>query len=352
MRFTYLDGIRGVAALLVLARHWNPLLGFDFQHSYLAVDVFFLLSGFVIAHAYDSKLQSGMLSATDFMAIRFARLYPVYALALAIALMLAIIRLIAKAETPEMFFEWLTAGMLAAAFIPFSITGTTVLFPLNICFWSLTMELGANAAYAYTRKNLTGHVLLAIAAVSASAVVGITLSTGTADHGAFFNPASVMGGIARCIFGITAGLLMYRHRHFLAPIARVIPPWLSFIIVAVVLMAPSPDGYAALHDLISIFVLIPVAVIGAAASEPKSALLNRAMVALGISSYPIYLLHVPVGTVLLKVTPAIRGWELPVGLIAVAALFMISLQLDKRFDMPVRSWLRTRVIGWTRRASA
>src|SRR4051812_33009270 len=76
--FIALDGLRGVAALVVIVMHrgrwWYPQGGF-LGHGYLAVDFFFLLSGFVIAFAYDSRLSAGM-SAWRFMGLRLIRLYP------------------------------------------------------------------------------------------------------------------------------------------------------------------------------------------------------------------------------------------------------------------------------------
>jgi peptidoglycan/LPS O-acetylase OafA/YrhL len=60
--FYTIDGLRGIAALLVVCRHIVPLHGgkLNFQSSYLAVEMFFLFSGFVIAHAYDKRFAAGM----------------------------------------------------------------------------------------------------------------------------------------------------------------------------------------------------------------------------------------------------------------------------------------------------
>src|SRR4051794_20912274 len=87
-KFLALDGIRGVAALFVLTLHVSHYFGFSFVRSYLAVDVFFMLSGFVIAHAYDSRLAARSLTAREFMGVRIARLYPMYLLS---ALLCAVI---------------------------------------------------------------------------------------------------------------------------------------------------------------------------------------------------------------------------------------------------------------------
>ncbi|MFX8945840.1 acyltransferase family protein, partial [Acinetobacter baumannii] len=59
--FATLDGLRGVAALLVVYHHEHlaGIVGAP-AGAYLAVDLFFLMSGFVIAHAYEARLEQGL----------------------------------------------------------------------------------------------------------------------------------------------------------------------------------------------------------------------------------------------------------------------------------------------------
>ena len=76
--YATLDGIRGIAAALVAMRHAGALFpGWDFPNSGLAVDLFFVISGFVVASAYDRRLADG-LTLGAFMRIRLIRLYPLY----------------------------------------------------------------------------------------------------------------------------------------------------------------------------------------------------------------------------------------------------------------------------------
>jgi peptidoglycan/LPS O-acetylase OafA/YrhL len=77
-RFDVLDGLRGVAALCILIHHWAQCVGASagfLGHAYLAVEFFFLLSGFVISNAYEHKLMQAM-SFRRFVLIRVIRLYP------------------------------------------------------------------------------------------------------------------------------------------------------------------------------------------------------------------------------------------------------------------------------------
>jgi peptidoglycan/LPS O-acetylase OafA/YrhL len=81
--FRTLDGIRGIAATIVMTRHLPEMFGrLTFPRCYLAVDLFFVLSGFVIANAYGARLASGM-GLAEFMRIRFIRFFPFYILAFA-----------------------------------------------------------------------------------------------------------------------------------------------------------------------------------------------------------------------------------------------------------------------------
>ncbi|HEX7694251.1 MAG TPA: acyltransferase family protein, partial [Sphingomonas sp.] len=87
-RFVVLDGMRGLAALSVVALHTAQY--FPSQtgpaRAYLAVDFFFMLSGFVMAHAYGDKLRAG-LTIKGFAEIRLARLYPMIFLGVTLGLL-------------------------------------------------------------------------------------------------------------------------------------------------------------------------------------------------------------------------------------------------------------------------
>ena len=87
-RFGALDGLRGVAAVIVVLHHLgNERLGpFNPTFGYIAVDLFFALSGFVIALNYDHRFAGGM-TVKEFMLKRVLRLYPLYAAGLLLSLL-------------------------------------------------------------------------------------------------------------------------------------------------------------------------------------------------------------------------------------------------------------------------
>jgi peptidoglycan/LPS O-acetylase OafA/YrhL len=85
-RFGTLDGLRGVAVMVVVLYHAGIIFGaWISRFGYLAVDLFFALSGFVLSHAYDNRFVGGMRVA-EFLYLRVVRLYPLYFLGLVLGL--------------------------------------------------------------------------------------------------------------------------------------------------------------------------------------------------------------------------------------------------------------------------
>lgn len=110
--FMGLDGLRGVAALIVVIYHrrfW--VAGFEDWHGYLAVDFFFLPSGFVISHAYGGRLASGQLSPDRFAVARVIRLYPLIVLGAVLGTVSFVIEGVQK--------SWLGLGLRALDALPF-----------------------------------------------------------------------------------------------------------------------------------------------------------------------------------------------------------------------------------------
>ena len=80
-RYEILDGLRGVAALMVVVFHLSEAFSYDpvfkhLNHGYLCVDFFFVLSGFVIGYAYEERMRSGVMNRWDFLKTRLIRLQP------------------------------------------------------------------------------------------------------------------------------------------------------------------------------------------------------------------------------------------------------------------------------------
>jgi peptidoglycan/LPS O-acetylase OafA/YrhL len=167
--FVILDGLRGIAAAAVVSVHARlffhsvaaygsvpdaagllPTTG-PLSEAYLAVDFFFILSGFVLAHAYGEKLKDGM-SLWRFMGIRLIRLYPLHLLALSLALWPYLTLRATSLHAGTIAVQMLTALF----FLPSPATdGEGSLFPMNGPVWSLLFELIANGLFALLIPLLT-----------------------------------------------------------------------------------------------------------------------------------------------------------------------------------------------------
>lgn len=273
-RFRTLDGLRGVAAIAVMLFHAESIAPVAMPGGYLAVDLFFVLSGFVIATAYLPKLAD--LGPIGFGKVRFARLYPMYFGGIVVGAMGAF----GLAALGGASFEPWSA--LAALFLlPWPNPGH--LFPTNPPAWSLFYEALVNAALAMVHRWLRPVTLLAILLVTAAALTWIALDMRMIFLGAFW--PGWWHGLIRAIFSFTAGIALT----FLPRTNLRLTRWwtLALPLVVLFIFAAAPADRAWL-DLLSILFLFPAIVwLGAQAELPLSPLFD----ALGNASYPLYCIH-------------------------------------------------------------
>lgn len=340
-KFAVLDGMRGLAALLVLTRHTEAYWGapwLSHNHSYLAVDLFFVLSGFVISHAYAQPLREGRLSAGRFMLIRWIRLWPLHALGAALGAALVVSK---DLYAPGV---WVLPLVLMLLFLPSRIPETgNGLFELNPPGWSLFYEMAVNLAYALTHRWMTHRVLVAVLVVSGAGVLATGLYNGSLDIGFTWSMRSLAGGTLRAVFGIFLGIGL--HRLYLARQRR--PgagpgPWALCAAVTALLLVPRIEGLGSAVDLLAVFVVFPACVyLGARAAVDGFSVKLFAL--LGLLSYPVYVLHVPLGALLEDALAAPLAPYAPLaGVLFAAALVALAWALDRWFDQPVRRFL-TRV---------
>lgn len=342
-RFHLLDGLRGLAAFAVILDHVpSATLAALTPGRYLAVDFFFVLSGYVLAHAYGRALADG-LSPLAFMRMRFARLYPLYLL----GLLLALAVLLAQRLAGWTDLPWTEIAVVAGAgflFLPmppaFGWT-TGHLYPLNGPAWSLFFELVANLAYALVARFLTPAVLAVLLPVA-----GIATLVGVINHdtpGPGWLWPHFGAGLSRVAFGFFAGVCLYRFRERLA--APAVVWWIPVLIFAGMVMVPAPDGWRNVFDAAAAIAVAPLVVwLGANAKIPAiyEAFCDR----LGRLSFGVYILHVPVMAAL-GLAMALAGWLPPFGfahVLLVAGLAAAGAALADRFwDKPLRRLLSR---GW------
>jgi|CXWL01.1.fsa_nt_gi peptidoglycan/LPS O-acetylase OafA/YrhL len=344
-RFVTLDGMRGLAALAIITDHVDsPFFNAALPGRYLAVDFFFVLSGFVLSHVYGRRLADG-LSALAFMRARFIRLYPLYLVGLlAGAALTAILVLKGWNDASWGDIAAATALGLVMAPTPEAISPSIYnIYPFDGPAWSLFFELIANLAFGLVFLRLTKSVLAGILVLGAVGVGWVGLHFGELAGG--FNADNFIAGFPRVTFGFFAGVLV--HRLYLKHPAPALPPLAAFAALLAVFAVPAQGAWRALFDVLAALLIFPVLVAVCADSSPRGAL-ARAASALGALSYGVYILHVPVRdwlrTVLAVLAP---GVELP-GIAMVASVAALTVAaaalLHVVYDEPVRRWLSRRLV--------
>lgn len=342
-RFAFLDGIRGMAAIFVLMRHASDFWNFFPFRSHLAVDLFFILSGFVIAHAYDEKLHSQTISLQKFVLIRLIRLYPVFLLSLAVCVLFLMVKIFtAESLDVTKLNQSIQTIILTVFFLPAYISGNPRLFPINGPYWSLFFELIVNGIYARFRPWLNNTILFCIVLISGSMVIWAALQHGNLDIGFEWNYLSLWAGFSRAMFGIFLGLMLYRQQNFLIQqFGKMCSPWLTFPIIAIILASPSLGNWDALLDLLAILVIFPLSVLIASQAVPTR--FENILLILGSASYPIYVLHQPMSDWFREQLPdlPLAPWS---GILFTLLMIALSLMIEKFYDLPVRRWLIQRFL--------
>lgn len=344
--FALLDGLRGVAAILVVIRHDPNLFGIrpGSVETHLAVDLFFVLSGFVLAHAYEERIRDG-LAPSAFLRIRVIRLYPLYALGLALTVAVALLAF-AVGQGPGFSGPALAASTLFAALMlptpPAFSAAPVAIFPLNAPSWSIFFELVANMAFFYGLSALSPRRLAAIVALAFAGLCAVALQAGDLDIGFYWR--DVQSGLIRVMFAFPVGVLLYR-RWIVRPHAALGNAGAlgCLGLLTVLLVLPVPAAVKPFYDVLVAACAFPVLVYVAAAVEPGPRLRALCLKA-GAVSYPLYILHAPcvawveaVGRRMPGLADRIAApWS---GLLFLGALVGASLVLIRTFDMPARRWL-------------
>ena len=281
-RIALLDGLRGLCALLIVFFHFHMLGGDDrHNHAYLAVDVFFLLSGFVVASAYESRLKSGA-GVGWFFSVRMARLYPLYLFGLVLGALLAL--------------PFQPAPAVGAAFargllvLPGRLPGSTDLYALNLVFWSLGAELVINLAYGAGGFRLPSRALAAICVPCALGLFVVGAVHGDCNLGADATALDLATAGLRAGFAFPVGVLVYRWAGVIKLRVGSISP--GILISAVIILLTSPLRAPA-YDPIVITLALPLLFVAFVAAPAVPAAAARACDLLGRLSYPLYVCHYP-----------------------------------------------------------
>ena len=325
-RFAALDGLRAAAALGVLAYHvadWSGRPG-RFAHGYLAVDFFFCLSGFVLAHGFERR-RIGWLA---YLRIRVVRIWPLLVLSTVIGAVLT------PRHSPP-FWPNLARGLLLIPRLGHPAEWTfPSLFPFNPPAWSLCLEVMVSALW-FPLRRLPDLGLMAIVLLSGAVMLWVALGLHGVETG--WDQATFWLGVVRATFSFSLGWACWRYRA-LAPKPRLLVP--AVVLLAVLVMPIAP--WNGLYDFTCVTVIFPVLVM-MGAHDPKGAAGALCRTA-GDLSYPLYALHWATWAVMLRLYP--DGWKtlLPVwfDVLAMVVTPAVAWAALRFYDAPARRRLARR----------
>ena len=183
-RYEILDGLRGVAALIVLCYHHFDIYGTGspvtaiFNHGYLAVDFFFILSGFVIGYAYDDRWDR--MTMWGFLKRRITRLHPLIVFSSFTGALLSyygmsdFFPMIKDAHVGQVLLLVVLGALMIPVTPVMDIRGWNEQYPLNGNAWSLLFEYCANIMYALFIRRFSKLLLVVFVALSALLTLNLT----------------------------------------------------------------------------------------------------------------------------------------------------------------------------------
>lgn len=342
--YPILDGLRGTAAILVvvfhlLEAHFPVYADHPIHHGYLAVDFFFLLSGFVVGYAYDERW--GRMSAGEFFKIRLVRLHPLVVLGVligAIGFWLdPYTNLGAKVGLPKLIGVMLIGFTLLPS--P-DVRGWGETHSLDGPCWSLLQEYLANLLYALVGRRLSRVGLWLLVGASAGALTWVATGRGDVATGWGYDSFGI--AITRMMYPFFAGLLLFRAGRLVrVPFAY---PLLS-LALAVLFCLPT-FKYNGLYEAACIILAFPL-IVAAGAGGQVSGAWARVCNFLGALSYPLYLTHyalIYVYTAWVATQKPPPAQSIPVAVGTFVLCLLLAYVSLKGYDEPVRAWLRQKLL--------
>ena len=366
-RYEILDGLRGVAAAIVLLYHHFEVNGLGLttspiNHGYLAVDFFFILSGYVVGYAYDDRWNR--MSTWTFFKRRLVRLHPMIVLSTLVGLLFFyfgtgdMFPLVSETPVGKLLVVALLGLLMIPVPVSMDVRGWAEVSPINGSGWTLYFEYFANIIYALFIRRFPRWLLALFVAASAFLTLNVALGwdvfgtlgerPGTAYTmvgGWALTAPELTIGFTRLLFPFFAGLLLSRlgwkirvHGGFL---------WCSLLLV-VLLAMPRVGGEAhglwnGMYEAACILLFFPVVVLMGAGSVTTGRT-AKACKFLGDISYPLYITQYPIVFTLLggwiSNTPdATSSQVLFTSIMSYLFCFAAAYASLKLYDEPVRRWL-------------
>ena len=358
--YLILDGLRGVASVMVVAfhlfeAHSTSHLDQIINHGYLAVDFFFLLSGFVVGYAYDDRWNK--MSVGGFFKRRLVRLQPMVVMGMIVGAIFFYFQdspmwpTIHEVPIWKMLLVMVIGFTLIPVPISMDIRGWQEMHPLNGPGWSLFFEYIANILYGLLVKRFSKIALSILVFLSACALIhlAVTSTTGDVIGGWSLDTEQLRIGFTRVMYPFFAGLLLFRAGKLIHIKNAFF--WCSLLII-ISLAIPRIGGSEhlwmnGLYDSLTIIFIFPLIVFLGASGEVTGKFSSRICKFLGDISYPIYITHYPLiyiytGWVADHKATIVQG--LPFGILIFVASILLAYACLKLYDEPVRRWLKKKFL--------
>lgn len=370
--YELLDGLRGIAAILVLFYHIFE--GFSFaeltnnagdgiirtlNHGHIAVDFFFILSGFVISYAYDDRWTK--MSTWQFFKRRLIRLHPMVIMGAIIGFATFAFVGFQSWNGSSISAEWVLIALFLSMLMipaipgaPYEVRGNGEMFPLNGPAWSLFFEYIGNILYALFIRRFSTKVLAAFTIVlgvmHAWFFIGNISGYDMVGVGWTIDEYNFFGGLVRMLFPFSMGMLL----------ARTFKPgkikgafWICSVMLVAVFSVPyiassSSISLNSLYEVACIIIVFPTIVwLGASGQcDNKTAIINRS---LGDISYPLYIVHYPIMYIFYKWLIENRYYSLSdcpgTALLVVVSSILLAQLCLKLYDEPTRKWLARKFLS-------
>lgn len=363
-----LDGLRGVAALMVIWYHVFEGYAFaggttidTFNHGYLAVDFFFILSGFVIGYAYDDRWGKNF-TMKDFIKRRLIRLHPMVIMGGIVGAITFYIQGSVQWDGTHIGILMVMLSLLCTIFfipampgVGYEVRGNGEMFPLNGPCWSLFFEYIGNILYALfirrlSNKALTIVVVLLGVALASFAIFNVS-GYGNIGVGWTLDGVNFIGGLLRMLFPFSMGMLLSRN---FKPMKLRGAFWICTLVMIALFAVPYLEGTESIctngiYEAFCIIIAFPILLwIGASGTttDKKSTQICKF---LGDISYPIYVIHYPFMYLfyawLIKNQLFTLGETWQVALCVYAWNILFAYLCLKLYDEPVRKYLAKRFLN-------
>ena len=371
--YDLLDGLRGVAALMVIWYHIFEGYAFaevsnsagsgmieTFNHGYLAVDFFFILSGFVIGYAYDDRWGKSM-TMKNFFKRRLIRLHPMVIMGAVLGAVTFCLQGCVQWDGTHIAISMVMLSLLCTIFfipalpgVGYEVRGNGEMFPLNGPCWSLFFEYIGNILYALfirrlSNKALTVLVVLLGIVLSLFAIFNVS-GYGSIGVGWTLDSVNFLGGSLRMLFPFSLGMLLSRN---FKPVKIRGAFWICTLILIALFSVPYLEGTEQLctngiYEAFCIIIVFPILLwLGASGTttDKKSTAICKF---LGDISYPVYVVHYPIMYLfyawLIKEELYTLGETWQVALFVYVLSVVLAYLCLKLYDEPVRKYLAKRFL--------